>query len=535
MIRSLTLFCTRSSEPRLGKMSGMIAALAFLGLIGSVLVPSIASAQLDASRVSSSIVLVTGVVDNGAGRSRGSGFVVAPGIVVTNVHVVQGATQLQVIRNGQSGRDALPATLLVSSTSNDIAVLRVPGLTARAVPIAAGDAAQGAPVWAIGFPGAAEAFDAEPEFTASLTAGTVSRVFTGRAMVSTGPPTRLIQHTAAIAPGSSGGPLFDACHRVAGVNTQSASRGGATFNFSVSSTRLRAVLEEAGVTATFSTRACGVTPAADASAAPPPPNDRPTQWQPAKTPAPSTDVAAPTDPVEAPSEAQIEQDRRDQAVVARRQAQEAAARYRAADAARQRAIAAQNMAEAKRQEGIAARAREAQMELEAFGDSVTEDIQATEPDTLERIVPIALGAAALLGLGAGAFYGSAILRRAKATRDAKAAELSGKRDQMDSKSGSDVILRGTGSPIRLTHEKLSAGVIVGRSPDRADVVVPFEVVGRAHARFKRRSNRLTVQDLGSVNGTYVNGQRLEGDEEIAIKPGDRIGFGSSLTFTVETV
>ena len=48
-------------------------------------------------------------------------------------------------------------------------------------------------------------------------------------------------------------------------------------------------------------------------------------------------------------------------------------------------------------------------------------------------------------------------------------------------------------------------IIVGRAPG-ADILVPDDVVSRRHARFSLMGGDLMVEDLGSANGTRVNGE-----------------------------
>nr|WP_306811800.1 FHA domain-containing protein [Parvibacter caecicola] len=52
-------------------------------------------------------------------------------------------------------------------------------------------------------------------------------------------------------------------------------------------------------------------------------------------------------------------------------------------------------------------------------------------------------------------------------------------------------------------------VIVGRTPG-ADIVIGAGYVSGRHAKFQLMGQNLFVEDLGSKNGTYVNGQRIEG-------------------------
>lgn len=50
-------------------------------------------------------------------------------------------------------------------------------------------------------------------------------------------------------------------------------------------------------------------------------------------------------------------------------------------------------------------------------------------------------------------------------------------------------------------------------------------VSRSHARFERSGTRLFVRDLGSTNGTWVNGERLAVDYVHEVFHGDKIEFG----------
>jgi ABC-type multidrug transport system ATPase subunit len=94
---------------------------------------------------------------------------------------------------------------------------------------------------------------------------------------------------------------------------------------------------------------------------------------------------------------------------------------------------------------------------------------------------------------------------------------------------------------RLLHasdEPAAAGRsrIVVRGPallfgrDRAcDQVLDYPMVSRRHARLSRVGAGFQIEDLGSSNGTYVNGVRVR--DPVVVRPGDRIGLGS-YTFTL---
>ena len=64
-------------------------------------------------------------------------------------------------------------------------------------------------------------------------------------------------------------------------------------------------------------------------------------------------------------------------------------------------------------------------------------------------------------------------------------------------------------------------VTVGRDP-RADILLDDSTVSRQHAVFRRENGAYTVIDAGSLNGTYVNRQRVD---KAALKNGDEIMIG----------
>jgi len=71
--------------------------------------------------------------------------------------------------------------------------------------------------------------------------------------------------------------------------------------------------------------------------------------------------------------------------------------------------------------------------------------------------------------------------------------------------------------------------IVGRQRG-CDLRIPSNEVSRRHCLLSTQAGYLTVQDLASANGTYLNGKRIQSRE--AARPGDRIEIGP-LTFVVE--
>ncbi|WP_434048169.1 MULTISPECIES: sigma 54-interacting transcriptional regulator [Sorangium] len=65
------------------------------------------------------------------------------------------------------------------------------------------------------------------------------------------------------------------------------------------------------------------------------------------------------------------------------------------------------------------------------------------------------------------------------------------------------------------------GVVIGRDPT-ADVPIPERSLSRRHARFTFQRGDVLIEDLGSTNGTFLSGQRVE---QGVLKPGDEVVLG----------
>lgn len=85
-----------------------------------------------------------------------------------------------------------------------------------------------------------------------------------------------------------------------------------------------------------------------------------------------------------------------------------------------------------------------------------------------------------------------------------------------------------------THDVNKSSLIIGRDV-RHDIIINEEQISRDHARLSLDGGALTVTDLGSTNGTSVNGQRLTPHTPRAIAAGDVIGLGENVTLACTLV
>ncbi|MGH9802997.1 MAG: S1C family serine protease [Blastocatellia bacterium] len=165
---------------------------------------------------SAAVVIVEALDERGSVISQGSGFIVTPnGAIVSNLHVVQGASALRVkLPNG----DIYKTTDLVDvDDAKDIAIIKIKGFKLPAVTLGNSDKAEtGDAIVAISSP---------EGLVNSLTTGVIS----GVRRLDTH---RVFQITAPISRGSSGGALFNANGEIIGIVTYLL-KSGQNINFAV--------------------------------------------------------------------------------------------------------------------------------------------------------------------------------------------------------------------------------------------------------------------------------------------------------------
>ncbi len=152
-------------------------------------------------RLTPSVAVVTILDAHGNSLGSGSGVIVAPGRVISNCHVAKSGASLSV----QTLAGDFPAHLETADDRDDLCRLQVSEDAGPAVPIRASDDLRvGETVYALGAPSG---------LALSWSAGVISAL---RHAPGDG---RVIQTTAAISPGSSGGGLFDTQGRLIGITT----------------------------------------------------------------------------------------------------------------------------------------------------------------------------------------------------------------------------------------------------------------------------------------------------------------------------
>ena len=157
------------------------------------------------------------VVSIQAGQSRGTGFYIRPDHVLTNAHVIEGQSSVELV----AGNTRRTARVTSVSTASDLAVLQVYNHDPQQVTLPLGSVAGvrvGQEAIAVGSP-----LGMLPN---TVTRGIVSAVRRAGAIT-------LIQTDAAINPGNSGGPLLDRAGLVIGINSLKVGRAAESLGFAV--------------------------------------------------------------------------------------------------------------------------------------------------------------------------------------------------------------------------------------------------------------------------------------------------------------
>ncbi len=192
-----------------GFVNFIASSLLFCGSISAIAtIPLISSDPVQAQSDEATNIRVyklasPAVVSIQSQRGSGSGSIIdAKGLILTNAHVVRGATTVNVIL---SDKRQFRGVVIASTRNPDLAVIRLEGVTESLPTIqiaTSSDIQVGQRAFAIGNPFG--------RFAGTLTTGIISRIDLER---------KLLQTDAALNPGNSGGPLLNGRGELVGVNT----------------------------------------------------------------------------------------------------------------------------------------------------------------------------------------------------------------------------------------------------------------------------------------------------------------------------
>ncbi len=189
------------------------------------------TAQQIAQNAFGSTVLLVMEDANGQPVGLGSGFFVRPNQIATNLHVVEDAARGYAKLVGQQTKHDIKGITAIDA-KRDLVILRVSALGTKSISLGDSDAVQvGETVYAVGNPHGLEG---------TFSQGIISSVRRVGA-------DKLLQLTAPISPGSSGGPVLNSRGKVIGVSVATFRRGQ-NLNFAIPSNYLRALVVQVGAT-----------------------------------------------------------------------------------------------------------------------------------------------------------------------------------------------------------------------------------------------------------------------------------------------
>ena len=84
-----------------------------------------------------------------------------------------------------------------------------------------------------------------------------------------------------------------------------------------------------------------------------------------------------------------------------------------------------------------------------------------------------------------------------------------------------VVSRSSSLPVGTTYD-VAGGATIGRSRS-SRIPITDQFISTSHARVFRKGHFWFVEDLGSLNGTYVNGRRISGEQQLHLRDEIRVG------------
>ena len=489
-------------------------------------------AEIDVDAVSESIVRMRAYKNNKI-VAEGSGFVInAEGYVLTNAHLLSDADRLSVL-SLKTGAE-LSSQQIFASREMNLALLRVQGLGLPPLNLSV----QGADVGRI-----VQTLKLAPQDSIQIAQGTIGAYQDVPGKNPTDPIVHLLQHNALITSMAFGMPLFNECGDIIAINLPDPERGRWPFRrnaeprgtiFALRSGDIITALKDREIAHTVVEEAC--LSAIERAQAREDSLRRARARTDSLTQAREDSlrqVQAKTDSLTRAREDSIKkaaQDTEDrlkaeQERLRREQAQTDSLSQAREDSLR-RAQAKADSIEQAMQDSIARR--------KAVEDSI---IQAQEKTSQHLKWAILSGAALVILLLLGWFVfargkkaqlQSASSRIGEAEQEAEAARQTAA--QVPQPAPFRCLLEGrdnTGQSfvLNIPALALSAGTTLGRNPANSEFIIDHESVSREHVRLLYTDENLYAEDLGSTNGTRINGNPLNPRELVVLQNNDQLELG----------
>lgn len=502
-----------------------------------------ALAQPDIAAVRESVVQIA-VFDGEEIERLGSGFAVSDDYVLTAAHLV--ASEEHAVAVPLTTGAEHVARIVYISERIDLALLAVNGLDLPPLTLAVDGFELGRSVYSAGVWTEAEdpivVAEAGEEVAMALSGGSVGR-HTEIPGADDAPAVLLMEHNAMFPAAGYGGPLLNECGEVVGINRGAIGlslrrlrRGGAPQGVAhaVRAPSMTVLLETQGVGFSQSEESCAsalVTARAQAAEAESQAEEAVAQAEEAATRAEET-------------QEQLEQAQQEQEEAAARMAEaesrvgELEAQYEEAVRAgdeQAEALGAQLDTALEEQEA----ARSAVGTLEGQVAELEERLKReAEADRTRLIVTLSAAGAGLVLVVAVASVAlrrrsrQVALAREEAARAQRAAADARARPLAHDSAFPDCVLTGEtgeGHPVSVKIPGAlvgGEGAVIGRSPRNATLLIDDRTLSREHARLFGDEDSLYIEDLGTTNGTRVNGRDLVSGKPVPVKQGDTLELGA---------
>ena len=522
-----------------------------VGAWGSVLaavlaaVPAWSWAQLDEAELGAQVVTVR-VYRGGDVEGDWTGVVVNDeGDVLTSADVLaargRDATRgrVAVVVPGEEGEREAEEQWREEGAG--LGLVRVEGLEGPGLVVSEAGLAPGAKVYSV--------VPVEGTGGVEVVGGTVRGV--GIRPVDEGVEVRFVQHDATVTARGYGSPLVNECGQVVGLNVpdpkeepgklqrKKRPKRDAVFAFGA-----RELVSRLGAREVVFARVAEVCVPAEAPAeeeAEEPAAETPAEEE-TETPAAEAPAEEAEEPAAEAPEEETETPAEDPAAEeAEARAREAEARAREAEA-RAREAEAREAEERRRREEAERQRSESEEEAEVVEQAVDVATQRLEEQKRFVLWSSAAGVALLLLLAL--IWVLSARRRRHAVQMAQDRAAAAEQEAAAARRRAapapfDCVLTGRDSgravlALNLRRDALGTpgGAVIGRDPMASSHVVMDESVSRTHARVYARGGELHVEDLGSTNGTFLNGRRLVQGQGVRMRDGDELVLGA-LTLRVE--